>query len=246
MGNNIQKIMQNRERYNERDNIINHMTMLITNQGIEVSENLIEFFKLKAVERVAVHTKNIRKYNAMVPERMKLICDNIITVPTQLEDLMDYYNSSLTEEQQHQVMVNLSIDELKEQVEDVHGNKIPHINPYTEQPYCDNDVCLDDAFISLFFAKLCDLNEQDRSKAIDMLRFSWTFNLDYMFDFTHIKSSTAALSKQLNPVIDICCALADQGMSWNDDATEKQRELMRQAYDKLWEAKTLIDKANKL
>ena len=78
------------------------------------------------------------------------------------------------------------------------------------------------------------------------LRFSWTFNLDYMFDFTHIKSSTAALSKQLNPVIDICCALADQGMNYRDNATGEQRDLMEQAYNKLWEAKTLIDKANKL
>lgn len=243
---NIQKIMQNHEKYNERNTIIDHMTKLLAKQGIEVNENLLEFFRLKAVERLAVYNKNIRKYNAVVPERLKLIFEGIIHALPLLEDLVDYYSSCLTEEQQHQVMVNLCIDELKEQVEDVHGNKVPHINPYTEKPYCDTDVYFEDPYVSLFFAKLCDLNEQDRSKAIDMLRFSWTFNLDYMFDFTNIKSSTTALSKQLDPVIDICCALADQGMDWRDNATGEQRDLMKQAYDKLWEAKTLIDKANKL
>ena len=243
---NIQKIMQNHERYNERDIIVNHMTMLLTNQGIKVNENLLEFFRIKAVERLAVYNKNIRKYNAVVPERMKLIFEGITHALPLLEDLVDYYNNCLTEEQQHQIMVNLCIDELKEPVEDVHGKEVPHINPYTEKPYCDADVYFEDPYVSLFFAKLCDLNEQDRGKAIDMLRFSWTFNLDYMFDFTHIKSSTAALSKQLNPVIDICCALADQGMNYRDNATGEQRDLMEQAYNKLWEAKTLIDKANKL
>ncbi len=237
---------RNYAKYGQRDQIVSVMSAHLAAQGIEVNENLLEFFRLKALERQVVYNKNIRKHNAVVPERMKLIFEGIIHAPAPLADIMHYYNVCLTEEQQHQIMVNIVIDELKKPVQDIHGKTIPNINPYTERPYCDADVYFEDPYVSLFFAKLHDLNEQEQGELLDFLEFSWTFNLDYVFDYTKIKSSTTALSEQLEPVVDLCCALSDQGMNLRDDATEEQRELMRQAYDKLWEAKTLIDKANKL
>lgn len=127
-------------------------------------EELQEYINRKNVEKQYFGNCEIRQGEFAERMYLHMYETTVLSGLTDLDDIIDYYNTCLNEHQRHQVITNLLINELIED-EDT-------LNPYTFEPYKPEDAYTEedisaDKYIALFHAKYNNLSSDEQEEFIE-------------------------------------------------------------------------------